>query len=71
MASVEYLIKQFLTPDKKTLDLSNQNLEDKGAVALTKSKQLKRLKRLTLPNNNISDEGAIAIANCDNFKRLT
>ena len=38
---------------------------------MTKSKQLKRLKRLTLPNNNISDEGAIAIANCDNFKRLT
>ena len=46
MASVEYLIKQFLSSDKKVLDLSNQVLGDKGAVTLAKSKQLKRVKRL-------------------------
>ena len=71
MASVEYLIKQFLSPDKKVLDLSNQVLGDKGAVTLAKSKQLKRVKRLALANNNISDEGAIAIANSEKFKNLT
>jgi len=38
VASVEYLIKQFLSEDKKNLDLSNQVLGDKGAVALAKSK---------------------------------
>ena len=32
MASVEYLIKQFLSEDKRTLDLSNQNLGDEGAL---------------------------------------
>ena len=53
MASVEYLIKQFLSPDKKVLDLSNQVLGDKGAMALAKSKHLKRVVRLTLANNNI------------------
>ena len=42
MASVEYLIKQFLSEDKKVLDLSNQVLGDKGAVVLAKSKHLKR-----------------------------
>ena len=71
MASVEYLIKQFLSPDKKVLDLSNQVLGDKGAMALAKSKHLKRVVRLTLANNNISDEGAIAIANSEKFKKLT
>ena len=70
MASVEYLIKQFLSEDKKILDLSNQVLGDKGAVALAKSKYLKRVTRLTLANNNISDEGAIAIANSEKFKKL-
>ena len=70
MASVEYLIKQFLSEDKKILDLSNQVLGDKGAVALAKSKHLKRVTRLTLANNNISDEGAIAIANSEKFKKL-
>ena len=40
MASVEYLIKQFLTPDKKNLDLSNQNIGDKGAIKLSKAKNL-------------------------------
>ena len=59
MASVEYLIKQFLSPDKKSLDLSNQTLGDKGAVTLSNSKQLKRVKRLTLANNNISDRTVI------------
>ena len=67
VASVEYLIKQFLSEDKKILDLSNQVLGDKGAVALAKSKHLKRVTRLTLANNNISDEGAIAIANSEKF----
>ena len=43
MASVEYLIKQFLSEDKKSLDLSNQVLGDKGAVSLAKAKQLKRV----------------------------
>ncbi len=71
MASVEYLIKQFLTPDKKNLDLSNQNIGDKGAITLSKSKSIKRLKKLMLPNNNIGDEGIIAIANSENFKNLT
>jgi len=47
VASVEYLIKQFLSEDKKILDLSNQVLGDKGAVALAKSKHLKRVTRLT------------------------
>ena len=63
MASVEYLIKQFLTPDKKNLDLSNQNIGDKGAIKLSKAKNLSKLKKLILPNNNISDEGITAIAN--------
>ena len=71
MASVEYLIKQFLTPDKKNLDLSNQNIGDKGAVQLSTSKNLRKLKKLILPNNNISDEGIAAIANSENFKHLT
>ena len=68
MASVEYLIKQFLTPDKKDLDLSNQNLRDKGVIQLAGSKQLKRLTKLRLPNNNIGDEGAIVIADSEIFK---
>ena len=70
MASVEYLIKQFLTPDKKDLDLSNQNLSDKGVIQLAGSKQLKRLTKLRLPNNNIGDEGAIVIADSEIFKNL-
>ena len=44
MASVEYLIKQFLTPDKKNLDLSNQNIGDKGAIKLSKAENLSKLK---------------------------
>ncbi len=71
VASVEYLIKQFLTPDKKNLDLSNQNIGDKGAIKLSQSKDLRQLKKLVLPNNNISDEGVVAIANSENFKQLT
>ena len=70
MASVEYLIKQFLSPDKKDLDLSNQNLSDKGAIQLAESKQLKKLTKLRLPNNNIGDEGAIVIADSKIFKNM-
>ena len=73
MASVEYLIKQFISIDKRVLDLSNYNLGDKGTAGLTRSPQLKRskLRWLRLPNNNISDEGAKEIANCEYFKNLT
>lgn len=58
MASTEYLIKQFLSPDKRSLDLSNYNLGDKGVREITQSPQLKRgkLRSLRLPNNSISDE---------------
>ena len=73
VASTEYLIKQFLSPDKRSLDLSNYNLGDKGAREITQSPQLKRgkLRSLRLPNNSISDEGAKDIANCEYFKNLT
>lgn len=73
VASVEYLIQQFLSPDKRSLDLSNYNLGDKGAREVTQSPQLKRgkLRSLRLPNNNISDEGVKDIANCEYFKNLT
>ena len=70
MASVEYLIKQYLSADRKKLNLSNFNLGDKGAVMLAKCKELSRLQRLGLPNNNIGDEGATALANSELFKNL-
>lgn len=70
MASVEYLIKQYLSPDRKKLNLSNFNLGDKGAVMLAKSKEVGRLQRLGLPNNNIGDEGATALANSQLLKNL-
>ena len=70
MASIEYLIKQFMTPDKKSLDLSNQQIGDKGAIKLSEYKSFRKLKRLILPNNNISDEGISAIANSEKFKHL-
>jgi Ran GTPase-activating protein (RanGAP) involved in mRNA processing and transport len=70
MASVEYLIKQYVSADRKKLNLSNFNLGDKGAIMLAKSKELSRLERLGLPNNNIGDEGAAALATSPLLKNL-
>jgi len=73
LASIEYLIKQFLSPDKRLLDLSNYHIGDKGCESLVQSSQLKRgkLRQLRLPNNDISDEGAKVLAECEFFKNLT
>ena len=65
MASVEYLIKQYLSDNKRSLDLSNFNLGDKGAAILAQSQSLSKLRRLSLPNNSIGDEGAISLANSE------
>ena len=47
MASVDYLIKQYLSEDKRTLDLSNFNFGDKGASTLAKSEKLNKEQQFT------------------------
>jgi Leucine-rich repeat (LRR) protein len=54
----------------KTLDLSESNLTDSSAIAISKSTKFSQLFELNLSGNKITDLGASALANSKYFKQL-
>ena len=54
----------------ETLDLSESNLTDRSAIAISQSKKFTQLLQLNLSGNRITDLGAGALANSKYFKQL-
>jgi Leucine-rich repeat (LRR) protein len=68
---MEYFSKCDFLKNLTDLNLSNNNISDKGMEYFSKCDFLKNLTHLYLSNNNISDKGMEYFSKCDFLKNLT